>query len=415
MIKVLWITFWGTWTKPLINLLKKECEIEVIIPSEGKEDYRTEFIDGVKYHYVIFPKGKGVFVNMSESIYSRYRFIIDSFKPQIIHVHGTEKNLAQIQNYVKHIPVVISIQGLLSGCLKYNLAFLSKRELFMHTSLKNIIGHGGLDLAERICKRGVENYEKDILNNGKYFIGRTLWDRAHIHMTNPKSNYYVGEEILRPLFYKFQGQWSVDKCERHTIMMPSGYNPLKGMHFAIQAVAHIKKFYPDVVLKIPGIPRNFRDRKGLRKIIIGEEFIEYCKTLINENDLESNIRFLPYLHEEDMLQEMLKSNVFLSCSTIDNSSNAIGESTMLGVPLVATSVGGVLSILDNEKTALMVPSGDFHVMAYQIKRLFDSDDLCNQLSSNEICLAQKRHNPMTTTSQYINIYKGIIKKHNNNE
>lgn len=407
-MKVLWITFWGTWTKPLLCLLKKHCELEVIIPSEGKEGYRTEFVEGVKCHYLTFAKGKGVYVNMSEDIYSRYKAVIDNFQPHIVHVHGTEKNLAQLQNYVKHIPIVISIQGLLSGCLRYNMAYLTKKEMFSHTSVKNMIGHGGLALAEKICKRGVANYEKDILANGRYFIGRTLWDKAHIQMTNPNSHYYVGEEILRPLFYKYQGAWSIDKCERHSIMMPSGYNPLKGMHFAIQSVAYIKQFYPDVVLKIPGIPTNFRSRRGIRKFLIGEEFIEYCQSIIKENHLEANIKFLPYLNEEEMVQEMLKSNVFLSCSTIDNSSNAVGEATMLGVPLVATAVGGVLSILDDEETALLAPSGDSHVMAYQIKRLFDSDSLCQTLSLNEILLAQKRHNPITSTEQYINIYKEII-------
>lgn len=407
-MKVLWITFWGTWTKPLLCLLKNHCELEVIIPSEGKEGYRTEFVEGVKCHYVTFAKGKGIYVNMSEDIYSRYRTIIDDFQPHIIHVHGTEKNLAQLQNYVKHIPIVISIQGLLSGCLRYNMAYLSKKDMLLHTSIKNMIGHGGLTLAERVCKRGVANYEKDILANGKFFIGRTLWDKAHIQMSNPDSHYYIGEEILRPLFYKYHGAWSIEKCERHSIMMPSGYNPLKGMHFAIQSVAYIKQFYPDVLLKIPGIPTNFRSRRGIRKFLIGEEFIEYCQSLIKENHLEANIKFLPYLNEEEMVQEMLKSNVFLSCSTIDNSANAVGEATMLGVPMVATAVGGVLSILDDEETALLAPSGDSHVMAYQIKRLFDSDSLCQTLSLNEILLAQKRHNPITSTEQYINIYKEII-------
>ena len=227
-------------------------------------------------------------------------------------------------------------------------------------------------------------------------------------MTNPSSHYYVGEEILRPLFYKYQGAWSMDKCERHSIMMPSGYTPLKGMHFAIQSLAYIKQFYPDVVLKIPGIPTNLRSRRGLWKFLIGEEFIEYCQSLIKENNLEANIKFLHYLNEEEMVQEMLKSNVFLSCSTIDNSANAIGEATILGVPLVATAVGGVLSILDDEKTALLVPSGDSHVIAYQIKRLFDSDKLCQTLSTNEITLAQKRHDPIASAEQYINIYKEII-------
>ena len=102
-MKILWITFWGTWTKPLLNLIKVFCELEVIIPSEGRKDYKTEIVDGVKYHYVTFTKGKGIYVDMDKDIYESYRRIIETFNPHLIHVHGTEKNLAQIQNFVKNI------------------------------------------------------------------------------------------------------------------------------------------------------------------------------------------------------------------------------------------------------------------------------------------------------------------------
>ena len=200
-MRILWITYWGTWTKPLLNVLKSHCEIEVVIPSEGNTAYRVDSYEGVKLHYLTFPKGRGVYVNMDETIFMRYKSIIDIFHPDIIHVHGTEKNLAQIQNFINDIPVVISIQGLLIGCLRYNLAFLSKSDMLPHTSLKNLVGHGGLMLAENVCKRGVNNYEKDILSKGKYFIGRTLWDKAHTLISNPKSKYFVGEELLRPSFY----------------------------------------------------------------------------------------------------------------------------------------------------------------------------------------------------------------------
>jgi glycosyltransferase involved in cell wall biosynthesis len=411
-MKVLWITFWGTWTKPLLNNIKNHCEIEVIVPSEGIESYKQDSFEGVKLHYITFSKSNGVYVDMNEKIFSRYKTIIDTFHPDIIHVHGTEKNLAQVQNFIKQIPVVISIQGLLSGCLKYNLAFLSRKDMLPHTSLKNLIGHGGLMLAERMCKRGVKNYETDILTKGRYFFGRTLWDKAHIQMSNPESKYFTGEEILRPSFYEKKGKWSLDNCERHTIMMPSGYNPLKGMHIAIQAIAYLKQFYPDVVLKVPGIPQNMLNRKGAIKLLIGEEFIEYCLSKIKKNHLEDNIRFLPYLNEEEMVFEMLMSNAFLSCSTIDNSSNAIGEATMLGIPLVATAVGGVLSILEDEVSALMVPSGDAYVMALQLKRLFDSDELCKNISINEVRLAENRHDQEHSSMQYINAYQKIINNSN---
>lgn len=406
-MKVLWITFWGSWTKPLLRQIKNLCQLEVIIPSEGKSGYHSDLFEEVKLHYVTFPAGKGVYIKMNEEIFSRYREIIDSFHPDVIHVHGTEKNLAQVQNFVKDIPVVISIQGLLSGCLRYNSAFLTKADMIPFTSLKNCFGHGGLHEAERICKRGVYNYEEDILKNGRYFIGRTLWDKAHTKMINPNSKYFIGEELLRPVFYERLGQWNLNNCVRYSIMMPSGYNPLKGMHVAIKSIIYLKHFFPNVVLKIPGIPKKMLNRKGIRRLLIGEEYIEYCKSLVYKNNIEDNIQFLPYLSEEEMAAEMLKSHVFLSCSTIDNSSNAIGESTMLGVPLVSTAVGGVISILKDEENVLFVPSGDSLMMAYQIKRIFDSDILAMKLSKAEIGLACIRHDRTKTANQYINIYKQV--------
>lgn len=406
-MRVLWITFWGTWTKPLLRMIRNHCSIEVIIPSEGKESYTSSDFEGIRLHYLVFPKGHGIYESMDENIFSKYKAIINSFKPDIIHVHGTEKNIAQVQNFV-NIPVVISIQGLLSGCLRYNYAFLTSKDMLPHKSLKNLVGHGGLMLAERMCKKGTRNYENDILSKGKYYFGRTIWDKAHVMMSNPASRYFVGEEVLRQSFYDNRGAWTIENCVRHTIMMPSGFNPLKGMHIAIQAVVFLKQFYPDVLLKIPGVPQRMLNRTGLKKMIIGEEFIEYCLSIIRDNNIENNILFLPYLDESEMVSEMLKSNVFLSCSTIDNSSNAIGESTMLGVPLVATTVGGIVSILEDERTALMVPSGDSYVMAYQIKRLFDSDDLCKRLSLSEVKLSDERHNKEKTCMQYIDAYKEII-------
>ena len=81
--------------------------------------------------------------------------------------------------------------------------------------------------------------------------------------------------------------------------------------------------------------------------------------------------------------------------------------------MVATAVGGILSILEDERTALLIPSGDACVMAFQIKRLFDSEELCQVLSQQEVVLAQNRHNPEVTAKQYINVYKEIIKQHDN--
>lgn len=411
-MKVLWITFFGPWTIPMIDSIAESCHVEVIVPSEGLESYTRREKNGVTFHYLGFRKGHGVYINMDKKIADRYIKIIRKVNPDIIHVHGSEKNLAQIQNFVQNIPVVVSIQGILSGCLPYNTAFIKEKEIRPFRSLKNWFRHQGLYAADRMCERGTKNYEDDILSNTKYFIGRTYWDHARTMFANPQSYYFKGEELLRQEFYHNGGSWCLEKCKRHTVMMPSGYNPLKGMHIAVKAIALLKKIFPDVILTIPAMPMHVIKRTGIKEQLIGEELITYVKYIIKKNNLENNIRFLPKLDGKRMMEEMKLANVFLSCSSIDNSSNAVGEATMLGMPVVVTAVGGLTSFMHDESNCLMSPSGDEYMIAYQIKRFFDNDSLALEMGHNAYKTALQRHDIAKTGKQYIDIYREIIRIHN---
>lgn len=410
-MKVLWITFFAPWTLPMLKAIQTRCDIEVIVPSEGKESYHIEDKEGIRFHHLVFKRNHGVFCTMDEGIANKYLEIIKQVHPDIIHIQGTEKNLGQIQNFVKDIPVVINIQGILSGCLPYNTAFIKEKEIRPYRSLKNWLGHQGLYASDRACERGINNYENEILANARYIMGRTKWDHARTLFANPNSHYFECEELLRPSFYENAGKWNVLKCKRHSFMMPAGFNPLKGMHIAIKAASLLKKIYPDVVLKIPAIPMNILNRNGLKEKLFGEELLTYCKNIIRRNNIENNVVFLPRLNEEEMVREMLSSNVFLSCSSIDNSSNAVGEATMLGVPLVVTAVGGLISFMHDEQNCLLSASGDEYMIAYQIRRLFEDDELCNQLSIAELNTARKRHDIQRAAELAFQGYQRIIELH----
>ena len=45
-----------------------------------------------------------------------------------------------------------------------------------------------------------------------------------------------------------------------------------------------------------------------------------------------------------MCDRYLKSNLFVCCSAIENSPNSLGEAQLLGMPYVASFVGGVPEI-----------------------------------------------------------------------
>lgn len=197
--------------------------------------------------------------------------------------------------------------------------------------------------------------------------------------------------------------------------MPSGFNPLKGLHLAIKALSLLKNYYSDVMLTVPGLPQHILSYNPFKSRIIGEEYVNFCKDLITKKNLEKNINLLPRLDAEGMAQELLKSNIFLSPTSIDNSPNAVGEASMIGVPIVSTPVGGVPSILKDEESCLFTPAGDEYLMAYQIKRIFDDDKLAIKLSCNAHKIALRRHNILKTTEQYINAYNEIINYHKNQQ
>lgn len=405
-MNILWISFYGSWTVPLLHEISSNNTVGVIIPHIGGKKNLKEEKKGITFYSVAFSKQE-CYRLMTLSTFIKYKQIIDEFKPDIIHVHGTEKNLAQIQNYISDIPIVISIQGLLSGCIQYTSNYLKEKDTTKFKTIKNLLGWGGIDLMNKICINGIK-YESNILKKGKYFIGRTNWDKAHVSFHNPYAHYYHGEELLRPEFYEQAASWDIQKCKRHSIFMPSGFNPIKGLHLAIESVHLLKKHFPDICLFVPGLFGNNTERKKMNSWIWGEEYIRYCNHLINKYNLKDNISFLPRLKASDMVKQMQQANVFLSPSSIDNSPNAVGEATMVGIPIVTTPVGGIPSFMTNEETALFAPAGDAYTMAFQIKRIFDNDKLAVHLSYKGYQLALSRHNIKETTNQYLKIYQTII-------
>lgn len=411
-MNILWISFFGSWTMPLLNAIKTNNRVGIIVPViNGKKKYETTEENGIAFFYLAL-SGNECYKDMTEQTFRKYNQIIQNFKPDIIHVHGTEKNLAQIQNFLYDIPVVISIQGLLTGYKPYSYNYLDLAKACKFSTLKNYFGKGGINLMYNIFSNG-ESYENDILHRGKYFIGRTLWDKAHVIFNNPKALYFQGEELLRKEFYENANSWNTANCTKHSIFMPSGFNPIKGLHLAVEAINLLKKLYPDVSINVPGICANADGLKRLRNPIIGEEYIRYVCHLIKKHRLEKNIKFLPKLNATDMMRQMQRAHVFLSPSSIDNSPNAIGEATMIGIPIVTTPVGGVTSFLKDGETALFAPAGDPYMIAYQIKRIFDNDNLAITLSKNAQKIALERHDIDKTTKQYLNIYRQIIQQNEN--
>lgn len=393
---------WGSWIKPLIKELQSVDDIKVYVINTCGDD-SCDIAEAV---YNLNLKKSEMQGDLKEKTFAKYDKILRVVNPDIIQVYGTENNFGQLARYVNDIPVVVNIQGILTCCKFYRDSYIYHKEIVKFKSLKNYLGFGGFNLNRQVLHN--EKPELDILKNNRYFFGRTYWDHGVLSLCNKNAEYYTGEELLRDTFYKKAGAWDIKNVERHSIFMPAGFNPIKGMHIAIEAVKILKKYYPDIKLYVPGFDSRFIFGSKLWRYFKGEMYTNYLAYLISNYGLQQNVIITGKLPSDKMACYMQKSHVFLSPSVIDNSPNAVGEATMIGIPIVSTYVGGIPSFLENEKSCLFANSGDPYMIALAIDNIFRNDDLAIFLSANAFKIAQNRHNKEKVTKQYVDSFKNII-------
>ena len=85
-----------------------------------------------------------------------------------------------------------------------------------------------------------------------------------------------------------------------------------------------------------------------------------------------------------MAKKMSESNCFVMCSAIENHSSTLKEAMTVGVPCVASYVGGVPEYAVNDENCLLYRFEDYEVLAQHIIHLFESRDLCRRLSVRAI-------------------------------
>ncbi len=101
------------------------------------------------------------------------------------------------------------------------------------------------------------------------------------------------------------------------------------------------------------------------------------------------------------------ADVAVLSSLSEGSPNALLEAMAAGVPVVATSVGGVPEIVTHEESALLVPPGDRHQMAASLARLLHDRELAARLVRRAQEVVKMRHSPGERARKLCRIYRDL--------
>lgn len=147
------------------------------------------------------------------------------------------------------------------------------------------------------------------------------------------------------------------------------YNP----HMAIRAFANVKKTFPKATLVMAGVD------KGLEFEI---------RQLVGDMGLTDAVRFPGFLDENAKLKEFGNADIYLNTNRIDNMPVAVLEARAMGLPVVATEVGGLAYLVDNRENGMLVPDDNDGAMAEAVCTLLTDPDLAERISKNGRALAE---------------------------
>ncbi|MFC6649002.1 glycosyltransferase [Paenibacillus rhizoplanae] len=305
----------GGWLVNTSKDLSVQEDLTLSIAFPYKKN-RNQKLQGEKIIYYSFPAIKNEYD--SDNLLE----IINEFKPDIVHVFGTEfthsLTMINICNE-KNIKSIISIQGLVSIIAQHYLMGLPAKVKYGFTLRDFIKRDSVLQQKKKFAMRG--KHEIKALKKAENVIGRTSWDKACTTQIHPDINYYFCNESLREEFYKHT--WEYENCEIHSIFVSQASYPIKGLHIILQALPIVLRKYPEAKLYIAGADITKSDTLFQKMKI--STYGAYIKSLIKKHELEDNVFFTGYLNEREMCNRFLKSNVFVSASIIENESNSLSE------------------------------------------------------------------------------------------
>jgi glycosyltransferase involved in cell wall biosynthesis len=102
------------------------------------------------------------------------------------------------------------------------------------------------------------------------------------------------------------------------------------------------------------------------------------------------------------------ANVFVLPSHTEGSPNVLLEAMAANVPVVATAVGGVPEMVENNESALLISPNDHRELADAIARVLTDKAVAERLTTNAASLIDTRFTPENYVRAVVKIYRGVL-------
>lgn len=288
---------------------------------------------------------------------------------EVLHVHGYKATtVGALSRLWVRIPVVKTAHGLPEPSLRTVVGALRDRAY-----------HFSEHIATLAACRAVAYVTQDLRD-------RYRGDRARLReLVIPN-----GIAPLNPADFPPPPEFSPDELN---LVIIGRLDRVKGIQFAVEALA------------ADDLPAHVR----LHVIGTGPcrgELEELARSL----GLSTRVRFLGF--RKNVFQFLAHSTALLMPSLHEGLPFTLLESMALGIPVIASRVGGLAEVLQHNLTALLVPPADPAALAQAIARLCADPTLASQLRRRSYDVYAAHYSRKVMTDRYMELYRDVLPRSN---
>jgi glycosyltransferase involved in cell wall biosynthesis len=152
------------------------------------------------------------------------------------------------------------------------------------------------------------------------------------------------------------------------------FHPAWNPSMAIRTIARVRQRFPEATLVMAGQDKGCEARVRAEAVATGSA---------------ACVHFPGFLDKQGKSTHGDAADIFLNTNRIDNMPVAVVEACAMGLPVVATDVGGISALLRDKETGLIVPDNNDSAMAEAVCTLLNDAELAGRLSRNGRALAER--------------------------
>jgi glycosyltransferase involved in cell wall biosynthesis len=188
-------------------------------------------------------------------------------------------------------------------------------------------------------------------------------------------------------FYKLN-----DNPQETTIVSIGAISHRKGYEYSIKAIDLVKKQIPNIRYEIIGV---LHDDCKL--------YYEKLLRFVYDNNLKNNVTFHVNISAGELRRILESANVFVLHSAEESQGIVFCEAMAARKPIVATNVGGIPHVVQNNINGLLSKFGDTTIFANNIIEIIKDKQLRQNMSNQSYRLSQD-YNWTNIIKKILNLY-----------